>query len=63
MVPSIDDRGLDHASEYAIREPVETPEPMPGREDNSTADPYADMELRSRHERTEKVIRRARDLG
>lgn len=63
MVRSIDQAGPHDAQDRGIREPAEKPQPVKAGTDNSTADPYADMELRSRHERTERVIKRARDMG
>lgn len=63
MVTSIDEHRPDDELEPAMREPAEDTEATRQPGDRNTADPYADMELRHRHERTERVIQHARDLG
>lgn len=58
MVTSIDDMGPDGTPD--IREPQPTPfaPRMLVREEAAT-DPYAEAELRLRHERTERFIQKA----
>lgn len=63
MVTSIDEHGPDNELDPAVREPAKHTDATRQPDDRRTADPYADMELRHRHERTERVIRHARDLG